>query len=120
MNDAEREALLREHPEYADLIHWYPPSARRRGFWRIKPYTYRDPSLPELKNRQRLAKVAVKHYGKKGFVNGIPVIAHHVARETRKKTKTRRRGDDTLLARLERLHQLRLQTPPTTRLAVQR
>ncbi len=89
MNDEEKERLLREHSEYANLIHYVKGSSRQKGYWRIIPYTYSNPTINQLTHRMNFSKIAYNNYGKKGFINDTPVIAHEIG-EAMKGLKRRR------------------------------
>lgn len=80
MNAEEKNRLLLEHPEYASLIHYVRGDRNRQGFWRVKPYCYKNPSPRQLEHRRDFAKVAHKQYGKKGFVNNTPVVPYNIGK----------------------------------------
>jgi hypothetical protein len=114
MNEQEKNELLFQHPEFHDMIEYVRPSNQsRNGYWRIKPTHRMNPSRKQLQARQDLAKIAYKNYGAKGFVDGVPVIAHRIGEGMRKKTprSTRRPLIETvriLSQRFERLRALRV------------
>jgi len=121
MNIEEKERLLREHPEYANLIHYVKGSSRQKGYWRVIPYTYFNPTINQLAHRRDFSKIAYNNYGKKGFINDTPVIAHEI-RETMKRLR-RRRGlspkEHELRANLKNLtlmkgRRLRIKVPKFT------
>ena len=93
MNVEEKERLLREHPEYANLIHYVKGSSRQKGYWRVIPYTYSNPTINQLAHRRDFSKIAYNNYGKKGSINNTPVIAHEI-RKTMKRLR-RKRGLST-------------------------
>jgi len=90
MNVEEKERLLREHPKYTNLIHYVKGSSKQKGYWRVIPHTYSNPTINQLAHRRDFSKIAYNNYGKKGFINDTPVIAYEIG-ETMKGI-TRRRG----------------------------
>ena len=121
MNVEEKGRLLREHPEYANLIHYVKGSSRQKGYWRVIPYTYSNPTINQLAHRRDFSKIAYNNYGKKGFINDTPVIAHEIG-ETMKGI-TRKRGlspkERELRAKLNKLAltkgiRLRIKVPKFT------
>ncbi|RLI47089.1 hypothetical protein DRO61_08365 [Candidatus Bathyarchaeota archaeon] len=90
MNVEEKKRLLREHPEYVNLIHYVKGSGRQKGYWRVIPYTYFNPTINQLAHRRNFAKIAYNNYGKKGFINDTPIIAYEIGEEM--KRLRRRRG----------------------------
>jgi hypothetical protein len=93
MNVEEKKRLLRKHPEYVNLIHYVKGSSRQKGYWRVIPYTYSNPTINQLVHRRDFSKIAYNNYGKKGFINDTPVIAHEIG-EAMKRFR-RRRGLST-------------------------
>lgn len=50
-------------------------------FIRAVPYTKYHPTIYQIKHRLRLAEVAKKYKGSKGFEDGLPVIAAKIKKE---------------------------------------
>ena len=67
LNQEEFEEFIKEHPEAIKVMHWVRGSKRQRGYWRVKPYTYKDPTVNQLKTWIALAEVAYRNYGLKGL-----------------------------------------------------
>ena len=109
MNVKEKERLLHEHPEYTNLIHYVKGSSRQKGYWRVIPYTYSNPTINQLAHRRDFSKIAYNNYGKKGFINDTPVIAYEIG-EALKRLK-RRRG----LSPKERELRAKLKTVASTK-----
>ena len=89
MNVEEKERLLRKHPEYVNLIHYVKGSSKQKGYWRVIPYTYSNPTINQLAHRRDFSKIAYNNYGKKGLINDTPVIAYEIG-EAMKGLKRRR------------------------------
>ena len=110
MNLEEKNRLLRDHPEYANLIHWVSGTPNKRGHWRVKPYTYFKPSVNQLRHQLNFAKTATKQFGKKGFVDQTLIVAHEVGKALRGKkvTKGFSRREYEILLKLKKLEKLTL------------
>lgn len=118
MNLEEKNRLLRNHPEYTNLIHWVSGTPNKCGHWRVKPYKYFTPSRNDLLARLQFAKVASAQYGKKGFVDGVPVAAYELGKALKGKTvkKGLSRKEYEVILKLKRLEKvgLRLVIPKLT------
>lgn len=113
MNEEQKNRLLREHPEYAHLIQ-YVDRKSCGGFWRTIPYTDKEPTIRQLAHRQKVANIAYRNYGRKGFSkDGTPIIAYETGKATRNtKLKGMTASEIRLRIKLENLSQrLRVQVP---------
>jgi len=85
LNEEEKDRLLLDHPEYASLIHYVRSSSKQSGYWRVKPFTYSNPTPRQQAHQLEFSKIAYDNYGKKGFVDGVPVIDHEIGKALRRK-----------------------------------
>jgi len=79
MKTKEFERLVREHPELAKYFHFVRrPCKDGSGYWRRIPKTYynrRARPVGQLRAQLAFAKSAFNAFGKRGFKDGIPVVA---------------------------------------------
>lgn len=67
MNQEEFEKFIKQYPEAIHIMQWVKGSKGRRGYWRVKPYTYLDPTVNQLKTMIAFAETAYQSFGTKGL-----------------------------------------------------
>jgi len=70
--------LVREHPELAKYFHFVRFPCEGGGYWRRIPKTYynrRARPVGQLRAQLTFAKSAYSAFGKRGFKDGVPIVA---------------------------------------------
>lgn len=87
MNEAQFQRLIRERPDLARFFHYVRAGKDgRRGYYKRRPITYSDRSArpaSQLRSQLAFAESARGAFGKRGFKNGVPVVAATVGKNQR-------------------------------------
>jgi len=112
MNETEFQELMRHAPELRPFFQRVVDEKHNRVFWRR--ITNQDPKLRSkalLESQVTLAETAHSSYGKKGFREGVPIVAVNVKKALKGKKFTLPKWKRVMLELKESLKEIREAVP---------